>query len=109
MEGYERDVERKAGPGIGGVAAYLEGFFVGYRHYDAKGITPLFPFGHGLSYTSFSYKDLKVSPNVVSLDGKHEPTVSVDLTVTNMGSLESAEIVQLYLGLPSTTVVPHTP
>ncbi len=109
IEGYEYDLEKKAAPGIGGVAHYSEGVFVGYRHYDAKGITPLFPFGHGLSYTSFSYKDLKVSPNVVSLDGKHEPTVSVDLTVTNMGSLEGAEVVQLYLGLPSTNVVPQPP
>jgi beta-glucosidase len=109
IEGYEYDMQKKAAPGIGGVAHYSEGVFVGYRHYDAKKITPLFPFGHGLSYTSFSYKDLKVTPNQVSFDSKHQPTVSVDLDITNTGSVEGAEVVQLYVGLPSTSAIPQPP
>jgi len=109
IEGYEYDLAKKEAPGIGGVAHYSEGILVGYRHYDAKGITPLFPFGHGLSYTSFSYKDLKVSPNEVSHDGKHEPTVSVDLNISNTGSVEGAEVVQLYVGMPATSTVPQPP
>ncbi|HTD23867.1 MAG TPA: glycoside hydrolase family 3 C-terminal domain-containing protein [Terriglobales bacterium] len=96
-------------PGVDKVAHYSEGVFVGYRHYDAKGITPLFPFGHGLSYTTFSYKDLKISPKDVSFDGKHQPTVSIDLDVTNTGSVTGAEVVQLYLGMPSTSTVPQPP
>jgi beta-glucosidase len=109
IEGYEYDLAKKEAPGIGGVAHYSEGVLVGYRHYDAKSIAPLFPFGHGLSYTSFSYKDLKVSPNEVSSDGKHEPTVSVDLNLSNTGNLEGAEVVQLYVGMPATSTVPQPP
>ena len=45
-------------PGVNGRQEYSEGVLVGYRWYDAKGIAPLFPFGHGLSYTTFSYRTL---------------------------------------------------
>jgi beta-glucosidase len=96
-------------PGVDKVAHYSEGIFVGYRHYDAKGIAPLFPFGHGLSYTSFAYKDLKISPANVSLNGNNDRTVSVDLNVSNTGSVAGAEVVQLYLGMPSTSDVPQPP
>lgn len=105
----EFDMSTKAPPGPGGIAHYSEGVFVGYRHYDAKGITPLFPFGHGLSYTSFTYKDLKISADQISFDPKHAPTVSVDATVVNTGAVRGAEIVQLYVGLPSTDGVPQPP
>ncbi|HEY6307868.1 MAG TPA: glycoside hydrolase family 3 C-terminal domain-containing protein [Candidatus Angelobacter sp.] len=105
----EFDMNVKAPPGPGGVAHYSEGVFVGYRHYDARGIVPLFPFGHGLSYTSFAYKDLKISADQVSFDGKRPPTVSVDATVINSGKVRGAEVVQLYVGLPSIDGVPEPP
>src|SRR5262249_38862834 len=101
------DEKDKTPPGSGGVAHYSEGVFVGYRHYDTKGITPLFPFGHGLSYTSFTYKDLKISPGEVSLRKERAPTVTVDVTVVNSGGVRGAEVVQVYVGLPSTDGVPQ--
>jgi beta-glucosidase len=103
------DEKDKTPPGSGGVAHYSEGVFVGYRHYDAKAIAPLFPFGHGLSYTSFIYKDLKISPVEVSLRQARSARVSVDATVTNSGGPGGAEVVQVYLGLPSTDGVPQPP
>jgi beta-glucosidase len=71
---------------------YGEGVFVGYRYYDQKDVTPLFPFGHGLSYTSFAYSDLKVTKKVKA-GGK----VEVSLTVTNSGEVAGKEVVQLYI------------
>src|SRR6266540_3025086 len=78
-------------PGVDSTTTYSEGIFVGYRHYDARNIAPLFPFGHGLSYTSFSYSNLLVTPLA---DG----TVTVELDVRNTGSRSGGEIVQLYVG-----------
>jgi beta-glucosidase len=105
----EFDVTAKAPPGPGGLAHYSEGVFVGYRHYDSKGIAPLFPFGHGLSYTTFAYRDLKVSPTKVALNSKQEAPVSVDLEIANTGKRSGAEVVQLYLAMPSTSAVPQPP
>ncbi len=72
---------------------YDEGIFVGYRHFDTKNIEPLFPFGHGLSYTTFSYDNLKIDRKTISGDDKF--TVSVD--ITNSGDRAGAEVVQLYV------------
>jgi beta-glucosidase len=72
---------------------YAEGIYVGYRHYDRAGIEPLFPFGHGLSYTKFDYSDLKVTPDKIG-PGRR---VQVSLTVRNSGTRAGAEVVQLYL------------
>ena len=72
---------------------YDEGIFVGYRHFDTNSIEPLFPFGHGLSYTTFKYENIRIAPEKISNDGKF--TVSVD--VTNSGECTGAEIVQLYV------------
>jgi beta-glucosidase len=105
----EFEMSAKAPPGPGGVAHYSEGVFVGYRHYDAKGIVPLFPFGHGLSYTSFAYKDLKISAAQLFFDSKHAPSVSVDAVVVNTGRVRGAEVIQLYVGLPSMDGVPQPP
>jgi beta-glucosidase len=77
-------------PGEADQVNYHEGIFVGYRHFDHDNIEPRFPFGYGLSYTSFDLKTLKVSES-----GESE-NVSVD--VTNTGDREGAEVVQLYVG-----------
>ena len=71
---------------------YGEGIFVGYRHYDLRDIEPLFPFGHGLSYTTFEYSDLKVTEKV-----KPGGEVTVTVTVKNTGHVAGKEVVQLYV------------
>jgi beta-glucosidase len=73
---------------------YSEGIFVGYRGYEHNHVQPLFPFGFGLSYTTFSYSDIKVEPSV--FNGK-EP-VKVSFTVTNTGKRAGAEVAELYVG-----------
>jgi beta-glucosidase len=80
-------------PGVGEEVTYKEGVFVGYRWFDEKGIEPAFPFGHGLSYTTFAYTGLDVTRGS---EGK--VTVSVD--VKNTGKRAGIEAVQAYLGLP---------
>ena len=80
-------------PGNGRTCLYAEGIFVGYRWYDARKMPVLFPFGHGLSYTSFEYSDLKLSKTAFQdTDG-----VEVSLTVKNTGAVDGKEIVQLYV------------
>ena len=96
-------------PGIDKAAHYTEGVFVGYRYYDAKRIEPLFPFGFGLSYTKFAYKDLTVAPEALSASGKPSPRVHVEFKVQNVGSRAGTEIVELYVGMPSTAAVPEPP
>ena len=81
-------------PGAEGKVHYREGIFVGYRHYDARRIEPLFPFGHGLSYAEFAYANLRVSPTTITPDDPF--TVSVD--VRNTGDIPGKEVVQLYIG-----------
>jgi beta-glucosidase len=87
-------------PGNATNVHYSEGLKVGYRWYDAQNITPLFPFGFGLSYTSFSFSGLQVG----ALDGNGNATVLA--TVTNTGSRAGAEIAQLYVGDPASTGEP---
>jgi beta-glucosidase len=73
---------------------YTEGIFVGYRGYEKNHIVPQYPFGFGLSYTTFAYSDLKIAPP--QLGGNNHVTVS--FTVTNTGNLAGAEIAELYVG-----------
>jgi beta-glucosidase len=80
-------------PGEQGEVFYGERFLVGYRHYDKRKIEPLFPFGFGLSYTTFEYQDLKVS--LTEFSDREE--LSVSLTVKNSGAVKGKEIVQLYI------------
>jgi beta-glucosidase len=89
-------------PGNGSTVQYSEGIDVGYRWYDAKDVTPLFPFGFGLSYTQFAFSDLSVSRTAT--DGTQD--VRVSATVTNVGHRSGAEVAQLYLGDPSSTGEP---
>jgi len=84
-------------PGTDGHVHYAEGIYVGYRHFDKAGITPLFPFGYGLSYTTFKYSNLKLSKSSLATNG----TVTVTLAVKNTGSRAGAEVVQLYLHVPN--------
>jgi beta-glucosidase len=80
-------------PGGNGEVRYGEGIFIGYRYYDAKDVPVQFPFGYGMSYTTFTYKNPKVSAaSFKDVDGL---TVSVD--VTNTGNVAGKEVVQVYL------------
>ncbi len=72
---------------------YAEGIYVGYRYFDKHDVAPQYPFGYGLSYTSFAYSDLKVSPKSVSDD----QIVDVTLNVRNTGARAGAEVVELYV------------
>jgi beta-glucosidase len=80
-------------PGEGDTVGYREGVYVGYRYYDKKKMNVLFPFGHGLSYTSFSYANLRLSAAAV----KDTQTLEVSVDVTNTGSMAGKEVVQLYV------------
>lgn len=80
-------------PGEKGRVEYSEGLYAGYRHFDKYGIEPLFPFGHGLSYTTFEYGKLEVSPSRIGADGK----VKIQLSVRNTGRVAGAEVVQVYV------------
>ncbi|MGW7102405.1 glycoside hydrolase family 3 protein [Streptomyces sp. NPDC054838] len=77
-------------PGVDGKQQYGEGIHVGYRWYDQQGVTPLFPFGHGLSYTAFDYRDLAVERTATG--------AAVHVTVRNTGPVAGKEAVQVYLG-----------
>ncbi len=76
-------------PGQNNIVEYLEGIFVGYRHYDTRNIEPLFPFGHGLSYTTFAYSELKIS--------KKNKFPEVTFSLQNTGNVDGAEVAQLYV------------
>ena len=78
--------------GDGRTVQYREGLYVGYRYYQTAGVAPAYPFGFGLSYTTFAYSDVKATPQGVSL------------TVTNTGDREGAEIVQVYVAKPDAKI-----
>src|SRR5205823_5804574 len=81
-------------PGEAGQVNYHEGIFVGYRHFDHDKIEPQFCFGHGLSYTTFKYGNLKVSP----VDGVAGASFKATVDITNTGDRAGSEVVQLYVG-----------
>lgn len=85
--------ERSAA-GIGGKTTYSEGIDIGYRWFDRQNIAPLYPFGHGLSYSSFAYSGLATK---AAKDGG----VDVRFTLRNTGAVEADEVAQVYLGAPS--------
>lgn len=82
--------------GEGGQVVYREGVFVGYRYYDRKKTEVLFPFGHGLSYTNFSYSNLNLSSDTIN----DTDTLKATVTVKNTGKLAGKEVVQLYVSPP---------
>ncbi len=79
---------------------YNEGIFVGYRYYDSKNVEPMFPFGFGLSYTSFEYSKLKVTADTAG--GKINYSISYD--IKNTGSHEGSEVSQVYVGALNSSV-----
>ena len=87
-------------PGEDGQVIYGERMFVGYRYYDMRNIEPLFPFGHGLSYTDFAYSDLKLSASEIT----DKDQLQVSLTVTNTGKVKGKEVIQLYVADTESTV-----
>jgi beta-glucosidase len=95
----ERDLptagERRRYPGVDDVVRYSEGVLVGYRWFDERRIRPAFAFGHGLSYTRFALRGLRVRA------GRRGTTASVSFTVVNRGRRRGSAVPQLYLGLPS--------
>lgn len=90
---YEDTPAKNHFGGKGRTVEYREGPFVGYRYHQAAGVAPAFPFGFGLSYTTFEYSNLKADEKEVSL------------TVTNTGKVAGAEVVQLYVSKPDTALV----
>jgi beta-glucosidase len=88
---------------------YREGVFVGYRGFERNGIRPLFPFGHGLSYTTFRYTNLAVAPVAGASGSGSRWEVSFD--VTNTGARAGAAVAQVYIGPPTRTApsVPRPP
>ncbi|PUB28034.1 beta-glucosidase [Promicromonospora sp. AC04] len=102
-------------PGTGLRVTYGEGIFVGYRWYDARDMAVQFPFGHGLSYTTFAYAGLVVSTRSTSGGGVASGNVTPDgggltarVTVTNTGGVAGREVVQCYVSLPG-SAVPRAP
>ena len=89
---YEQTPARDNFAGAGRTVQYREGLYVGYRYYQTAGVPVAFPFGYGLSYTSFAFSDLKVTAD------------SVTLTVTNTGARDGAEIVQVYIAKPGAEI-----
>jgi beta-glucosidase len=82
-------------PGLNGTCEYSEGLEIGYRWYHANGVIPAFPFGHGLSYTTFVYSNLSVS--------SRDEQISVNFQLSNTGNVNGAEVAQVYLTYPPTT------
>jgi beta-glucosidase len=80
-------------PGVDGTAVYSEGLLVGYRWYDAKHITPLFPFGYGLSYTRFRFSAVHLA--------RHGSSDTVTYTITNTGHRTGADVAQVYVRDPA--------
>jgi beta-glucosidase len=89
----------KAYPGVNNEENYSEGIYVGYRWYDKNAVTPLFPFGYGLSYTSFAYRDIKATP--------HKGGLKVRFILTNTGDRAGAEVAQVYIGPSPNTALPQ--
>ena len=91
---YFMQFGEEAYPGVDKQVYYKDGIYVGYRHFNTHNVKPQFPFGYGLSYTTFNYGKPTISANEMTKDSKL--TVTVD--VTNTGKVAGKEIVQLFIG-----------
>jgi beta-glucosidase len=89
-------------PGVEDKVYYSEGLFVGYRGYDKLGLEPQYPFGYGLSYTTFEYTNLKLDTEIT--DGTQK--LQVEFEIVNTGSRAGVEVAQVYLGLPAVVNAP---
>ena len=109
--GTRQDTGKPGGPGAYGdgskqlIAQYTEGLQMGYRWYEANKVKPVFPFGYGLSYTTFKYDKLKVKRVLAKGAGPGQKKgsvsgIEVSFTVTNTGKVAGAEAAQVYLTLP---------
>ena len=87
--------------GEGDMVEYREGIFVGYRYYDKKKMEVLFPFGHGLSYTTFEYSDLRTDKDSM----KDTDSMEVSVDIKNTGKVAGKEVVQLYVADQESTVI----
>lgn len=96
-------------PGEGDIVEYKEGIFVGYRYYDKKKMEVLFPFGFGLSYTTFSYSNMQIGMAGKDADGpvslKDTDTLKVTVDITNTGSVPGKEIAELYVSAKESNVI----
>ncbi|WP_418992507.1 beta-glucosidase family protein [Alistipes sp.] len=92
---------KRSYPGVDGEQIYLEDILVGYRWHDTKKIRPRFPFGYGLSYTTFTYGRLSADKKAY---GKQD-TVMLSVTLTNSGGREGAETIQIYVGQSRPSVI----
>lgn len=90
-------------PGESETVVYGEGLYIGYRHYDKAKVQPLFPFGFGLSYTTFSYSNPRISGATLSESG----TIEVSVDITNTGDVFGKESVQFYVSQTSTSKLPR--
>ncbi|HHV56056.1 MAG TPA: hypothetical protein GXX55_11530 [Firmicutes bacterium] len=99
-EDYPMAANEEYYPGVAGHVKYNEGIFVGYRHFDRENIEPRFPFGYGLSYTTFEFNRLQITPVRISPDGH----VTISFNVTNTGKMAGAEVAQLYVQDPEASV-----
>lgn len=96
-------------PGVNGQESYSEGLDIGYKWYDANNLTPLYPFGYGLSYTTFAFSGIRVSARDRAVDPNRSPdavVATVRATVTNTGTRAGREVGQLYLTDPASAGEP---
>ena len=78
---------------------YKEGLYIGYRWYEEKKIKPLFPFGHGLSFTTFKYSEMRIIPPV-----NDSSVISCEINIQNIGQVKGKEIVQCYVGVKTSSI-----
>jgi len=91
---------RQQWPGIDGNSTYSEKLDVGYRWYDANNVRPLFPFGYGLSYTTFKLSQFSVTPKKIDWATNPSNNINAELEVTNVGKRPGAEVVEVYVAQP---------